>query len=376
MNPSFSREDTRAVKGLAVLLVLMHHIWFFPERRPLFVTAWSSPANPWMLNGQDIFTALSGFAPISMGFFLFLTGYGLYMQYRSGKLSLWSRIKRFYLSFWKVFLIVIPISFLFFSNQELIALPELNFHSRYTAFSAGNTIMNLFGLSDSYNGEWWFVLAYVISLVVGYLFILAAGKLSNCYIEFFLVACINFVFYRILPVLFAQPWAAQITAGPFYHFYFIHPGMTCVFSGIVFAKYALADRVVCLLSQRIGLIRVLICAGTITAIFYLRAYTGDMFDFITVPFFILSFVTLLQTPFHVLHSFFRFIGRYSENIWLTHSFFCYYWIAVVKVVFASKNALLSFLVLLLFSLVTAVVIDLIYYLIRKAVHMIPVRAKS
>lgn len=32
---TFTREDTRAIKGVAVVLMLLHHLWCFPDRIPV-----------------------------------------------------------------------------------------------------------------------------------------------------------------------------------------------------------------------------------------------------------------------------------------------------------------------------------------------------
>ena len=29
---AFPKSDTQIIKGLAILLMLMHHLWFFPDR--------------------------------------------------------------------------------------------------------------------------------------------------------------------------------------------------------------------------------------------------------------------------------------------------------------------------------------------------------
>lgn len=32
MDNIFTREDTKAIKGIAIILMLIHHLWAFPDR--------------------------------------------------------------------------------------------------------------------------------------------------------------------------------------------------------------------------------------------------------------------------------------------------------------------------------------------------------
>lgn len=32
MDDFYSRKDTKIIKGIAIVLMLMHHLWAFPER--------------------------------------------------------------------------------------------------------------------------------------------------------------------------------------------------------------------------------------------------------------------------------------------------------------------------------------------------------
>jgi hypothetical protein len=34
METTFTRTDTKVIKGVAVLLMLMHHLFYFPDNRP------------------------------------------------------------------------------------------------------------------------------------------------------------------------------------------------------------------------------------------------------------------------------------------------------------------------------------------------------
>ncbi len=47
-NNVFSREDTRAIKGVAVIMMLMHHLVAFPARYPVGFDGFKSLWNVWV----------------------------------------------------------------------------------------------------------------------------------------------------------------------------------------------------------------------------------------------------------------------------------------------------------------------------------------
>lgn len=83
-----------------------------------------------------------------------------------------------------------------------------------------------------------------------------------------------------------------------------------------------------------------------------------------VPFLIIYFIDILSY-IKVIKRFFLYIGRYSTNIWLIHSFFCYYFYAVVKIVTFPKYAILGLLILFLLSYIASVMVEGFYYILGK-----------
>lgn len=70
---TFSKEDTKCMKALAVILMLIHHLWGFPGR--------IEGLKYFSGGGCEDFTLFIGlFGKICVSFFLFLGGYGLYIS--------------------------------------------------------------------------------------------------------------------------------------------------------------------------------------------------------------------------------------------------------------------------------------------------------
>ncbi|WP_270595131.1 hypothetical protein, partial [Faecalibacillus faecis] len=65
-----------------------------------------------------------------------------------------------------------------------------------------------------------------------------------------------------------------------------------------------------------------------------------------------------------------FIGKNSTNMWLTHTFYCYYFYPFVKIVYGSRNALVAFITLVILSLITSILIDIFWKYISKLYNQI------
>ena len=346
--------------------MLMHHLWGFPDRRPIGKYELTSPLLPFTVNDRNVFLAVGQFGKICVVLFIFLAGLGLYRQYASSNFSLWNKIKRFYLSYWKVFVIMIPVAFLFFAHQEQLTAPDIAFFNKYSEFDLNTFILNLFGLSTSYNAEWWFVFAYVASCIFGELYILSTRRCHNVYVELFFVACLNTLFYRIIPMFINLPAFAGIEKSVIYRLYFKQPCMTAFFSGIVAAKYNILENMISRMNRLALPQRILLCFAGLVSAFYIRTFNGgQIYDFLTAPFLVVMFLGLIKLEKHIIYGALVFLGKHSENMWLIHSFYCYYFSLAVRIVYKSGNFLISFIVLVIMTLISSVCINLFYDWIRK-----------
>jgi hypothetical protein len=60
------------------------------------------------------------------------------------------------------------------------------------------------------------------------------------------------------------------------------------------------------------------------------------------------------------------IGNRSTNMWLTHTFFCYYYYPVAKIIYAPKYAIVIWVLLMVITYIVSVGIDVLYKLIGEA----------
>lgn len=137
---SLTLNDTSLIKGIAICFMLWHHLFY---KNPEF--------------GSFVY-ALSHIGKICVSLFLFLSAYGLTIQFNKfSEISVLSSLKfqilrfiKFYANYWVVFIIVVPLGVFFFGRT----LEE--------AYSTDKVLIpfirDFFGINylKSYNITWWF----------------------------------------------------------------------------------------------------------------------------------------------------------------------------------------------------------------------------
>lgn len=342
-----SREDTKVLKGIAVLLMLTHHLWGFPQR-----------IAGGELRGLVTLFDISGpyfvaiFAKICVSTFFFLGGYGTWMSSRNGSYDAAGRIKGLYLSFWKVFFLFVPLALLFFRNQSVYCA-DAAVCNRYADVSWTILFRNLFAVDVTFNSEWWFLLSYAVALM---LFPAIRGVIEKHTAKWnlFFVALVSIVssaLYRaenlqwlkedwLFSAIFCQP----------------APYISCFWMGMVCAKDGLLDRLQEGLKKN-GLLNPVADVGLLFAVVFLRTRAiGDGPDLFFVP--VVCVVTVdFLARMQPVRRFFLQMGRRSTNMWLIHTFFCYYFGAVSKLVTVTGWALPSLVTLVILTFAASVGVD-------------------
>ncbi|MED4207625.1 acyltransferase, partial [Neobacillus mesonae] len=218
----FSKNMTLIAKGLAILLMVYHHLFAFPDRikdvdySPIF-----------FIDHQPLDELIGQFGKLCVAIFLFLSGFGLYKSYESkGYFTFRVAAKRafhFIKIFWIIFLLFIPIG-LFFFNED----------TRYV-WDSKEFLYNFFALVYTYNGEWWFVSLYVEFLLIFPLLmkLIKKNPILVCYLTF--VVFFLAAFFQNAADYFSNHELVQI----FFHHLGVDTTWLVVFvTGIYFAKYA------------------------------------------------------------------------------------------------------------------------------------------
>ena len=103
--------------------------------------------------------------------------------------------------------------------------------------------------------------------------------------------------------------------------------------------------------------KILLSLFVISCCVYLRVFIMPVsFDLLLVPIFIMACnIFVEETRF--LNKLLMVLGKHSTNIWLTHSFYCYYFYFFVRIVYGSRNAVISMLTLISLSLGSSILIN-------------------
>ena len=242
----FTRQDTKALKGAAILFMLLHHLAYTGDRWPLDFPGFVSLIPGFVEKGWLGELALN--ALVCVPLFFFLGGYGLYKRRQAGSFRLLDAIVGLYRKYWRVFVIFVPIGLLFFAGGTDVLRP---FCVRFQFTSAKQLLIDLVGNFTGYkatfNSEWWFFGAYLCVLPLGCLFCRATEKRADLLRDIFLVFCIDILSQAVAPGLAKIPALSGLSSDLYYYRFFqLNKYAPAFFSGVVFAKYdliaALKDR--------------------------------------------------------------------------------------------------------------------------------------
>jgi len=352
-NYEFTKLHTQIAKGVAVTLMMIHHLFAFPERiqNVTYIPMlhfWKFGVN--QNTSMEYF--LGNFANICVAMYIFLSGYGLYKSsLKKENFTINDSIKKmmkFLTNYWVVLILFVPIGLIFFRGDN-------GYHLSIVEFMA-----NFFTLSSSYNYEWWFVRLYIELLLLFPLIkrMLTGGLVSSfaksfgIYILAMVVVVLdiplvesfrgNFIYEDIMDILFWQmTFCMGFIAAKFNLFNYI--------TGQI-ARMKLDKKI-------FYIIIILVIIYSRIELSFICAIIGKgnarYGDFILAPTFILVCTNLI----HGLkgENIILVLGKNSTNIWLTHTFFCYYYFQ--KIVFLPKLSILILIWLATLSLISSTLVN-------------------
>lgn len=337
-----NKKESLELKGIAILLMLMLHLFNTKERVAectTFLYFW---------NGKPLVYALSRVGAFCVPLYIFISGYGHGAIMAAGRLDFKSacrRVANLYIIYWVVFL-------------PFIGWGSLAASERYPG-SVGEFLLNFIGVSCSYNGEWWFLFPYVLLALFAPFFLplmtQKAGdgtlRIKTGWIVFFVVL---FVLHQIARPLF-RPYLSFLPfriavdtialSGMFVW------GAAMSLSGCLDVEHRnkLKEKFAAFGGFSSSLWLLLI----ILVLCLLRMSLGPGFlNYIFVLILLPLYLALPRTRWW--RDILCYFGKHSTNMWLCHTFFAYY--ICHDFIYGLSYPLLMFCVLVLLSLASSILL--------------------
>jgi hypothetical protein len=334
----FTKNDIKITKGVAILFMLLLHLFGRKEVNGIYETF------P-IINGVPLVYYIGLFGDACVPMFCFASGYGLFVSISKAKGSIiktnFVRILKLLINYWIVLIIFVAIGGIAGLSEMLPGSP--------TKF-----LLNFFVLSNSYNGAWWFVQTYIILVLLASPLFKVIKK-YNSIILFLISGFIYLITYiqRIKHVIdFSDSLAIDMLVNAIV---LVGTSQLPFIVGAIFAKekiYSKLHNKLNKLEQKnslcIGGILLLVIVHSLYESMIIAPITGIVF---------ICFFNLLDKNLH-FQNVLDFIGSHSTNLWLTHMFF--YITIFPKLTFAPKYPILIFCWLIILCLISSYFINLVY----------------
>lgn len=316
----FSIRDTNVFKGVAILLMLIHHLFYVQTGKYDDIHL----GNHYLINEFAIF------ARVCVTLFVFMSGYGLMIQTERkggvGKLTDFyiHRFRKLFFNYWFIWALFVPISYFVFG---------MTFEKAYQDNVFCHLLADVFGVhylffntTYCYNPTWWFY-SCIILLYLFFPFMYKLIKrnplvliLVTFAVSFLPISCLGVIRFYIVAFALGM-WAVQYQVP--------HLGL----SAVIFLIFILGGYCVCRNFNSYPLM--------IDCIITLMAYI--IYRSISVP--------------EYIKSVFAFLGRHSMNIFLFHTFIFHFWFQ--DFIYISRNPLIIFLMLLSICIPISMLLELI-----------------
>lgn len=316
---NFDLQATNACKGVALLLMLWHHLF-----------------RPYPQNGSTTHV-LALVANVCLAMFIMLSGYGLAESVRDKNISLVDfykrRLSKLYLNYWFVALVFIVIGAVFY-DKTIETVYTGKVYRRFIAQMAG--LQHWAPIGHGFNKQWW-LMSLIVPLYLLFPFIY---QLTIRYRLWF----IGFTFLPLIPVIPISLGVLQLWIFPFALGIFLA-------SSNAFVK--ISNHL-----HKLGLFRFAVLAVLIGAVGTYRQI-GPVFNDIKTDWLLGILIMILTFEataiFHAAQVFLSFLGKHLFNIFLFHAFvYYYYW---RDLIYYFEQPVLIFLVMLAVCVAISVALE-------------------
>lgn len=322
-----SKNESIMVQAIAVMLMVFHHLFAFPERINVPYTMLFD------FGFLHLETILSYGGRICISIFAFSSGYGLYKlgsdTVAGGYKLVLKQLKKFYTRLWIVCIIFIPLGYVL---------------DIYT-FNWVTLIKSVLGISSAYNGEWWYIASYLRLLLlypIIYAVMTWVHKKTRKYSAIItgVLLIVSSLIYSCLQEKGFIGW------------------LLCFIMGMLMVQFNVFELLYSII-LKLGVFKYVIIIMNVGGVFVIRTVINSNcdYDYLFAPIIVFSIVVILKSKIcgNVIISLLQVIGKYSTYIWLTHTFFAYYYFQ--QLVYYVKYSTLIFIWCLVCSLITGIMLE-------------------
>lgn len=305
-----TKNDTVFLKGIAVLLLLIHHLFYIND----------GYYDDFTIAGQPVVQTIGAVSKVCVAIFVFLSGYGLVRSNSSNKFSVSTfyakGLTKLYANYWLIYFLFVPWGILFFHRIVYRTPLDVGIDIMGFACSLG---------TPTYNPTWWFY-SCILPL---YLLFPILRRFLFCWKYSVLLFVGAFVMMYVPALFLLEPIRV----------YFMN-----FVAGMLFARYDILTRI---LSFRFYNHSIVWSLALLCAIIW-RQYgcfiTGVYFDLILVLGGVFLFVTIRRNKV-IKSKFMLFMGKHSFNIFLFHTFIFYLYFP--QFIYTTGNPVIIFFSLLI-----------------------------
>lgn len=341
-----TKRDSKMLKGVAIISMLMLHLFCRKENLPYTPLLW--------IGNTPLVYYLGLFGDICVSVYCFISGYAHLLQSSNADIKKRAkRILKFLIRFWVIVVLFSGMGIVF--GNPNIPGDGLNF------------LLHCLTLKNSYNGAWWYAHTYIILVILQPLSCKFAQKCPSWF-----VALVSFGFYVFGYGIRFWGWCAcdaTISSWIISHIGLLGTSYFPYMIGMLFCKH----QVIATLRRSIESIKLhniyiyiyilssLLLIGMIVA----HGIVPSLFVAVATAVVTIIIACLCPMP-KWLSNILCYMGDHSTNIWLTHMFF--YSVLWNDLVFCAKYPALIFLFLIILSLIASYVINFISNPILKLVR--------
>ncbi|MCD8131786.1 MAG: acyltransferase [Lachnospiraceae bacterium] len=332
MEKEFTKEHSGAVKGFAIILLLIYHL--FEEKETVI-----SMGVDYRPLSMDTLLMLSDFGNICVAVFVFLSAYGIVkglsaqqdVDMREAYRQATARFFRLMANFAALY---VSVNLMWWSRFDYASLYGAGKQGILCMLTDALALSDFFG-TPTLNMTWWYMkLAYLLIFLAPLLF-LTVKKIG----------------YPALLLAFFVPVAVPMEEGLTRYLFTAMLGVCAAYGG--WMERLMNLKLPMALQWIIGLaglaISVIVRYNFMVAEYYIQIADG------LIAVFLVYFAGVLLYSVPVLGRVLGVIGRYSMNIYMVHTFF--YMILWQKYIYQFRYAVLIVLALLMVSFVYSVVLE-------------------